>query len=73
MPSSGPNRPRRANGYLSQHWLDRVSGIQQLDQALKFILHDPLRQHCWAAGTENNQLVILVDSGAWATQLIYQQ
>jgi hypothetical protein len=73
MNSKHLNMPPRVNRFLSQNWLARIEDIQRLDQSLKFMLHDPLKQHCWAAGIEKRRLTILTDSGAWATQLRYQQ
>jgi hypothetical protein len=73
MSSKHLNMPPRVSRFLSRNWLDRIQDIQRLDQSLKFMLHDPLKQHCWAAGIEKRQLTILTDSGVWATQLRYQQ
>lgn len=65
--------PPRASRYMPRQWLDRVREIRHLDHSLKFLLPEPLRDHCWPAGISGRQLTLVTDSSTWATQLRYQQ
>jgi len=47
--------------------------IRLIGHSLDSLLPPRLRAHCAPAGIEGNELVLIADSGTWATQLRYQQ
>ena len=53
--------------------VDNLSRINRLSQSLRVILPEPLASHCRVARIEENQLVLAVDSGEWASRLRYEK
>jgi hypothetical protein len=47
--------------------------LQQLDARLRAALPDSLSQHVRVANLQDDRLVMLADSAAWATRLRYQR
>ena len=58
---------------LSKQARARMQQIRSLQHSLDSLLPPALRPHCQAAGIDGNELVLVVDGGAAATQLRYQQ
>lgn len=50
-----------------------INRINRLSQSLKTILPHPLCEHCRVSSFEEQQLVIAVDSGEWASRLRYEK
>ncbi len=50
-----------------------LNRINRLNQSLKVILPSPLADHCVIAHIKDNQLVLAVDSGEWASRLRYEK
>ena len=53
--------------------VDNLNRINRLSQSLKVILPEPLNQHCRIAQYENQQLILAVDSGEWASRLRFEK
>ena len=53
--------------------VDNLNRINRLNQSLKVILPEPMADHCTIAHMKDNQLVLAVDSGEWATRLRYEK
>jgi hypothetical protein len=52
--------------------MQRVGVLQQLNKRLTHLLSPPLSQHCSIAAVEQDTLVIVTTSAAWATRLRMQ-
>ena len=52
--------------------LMRVAAIQKVDQIFKTLIDQELAKHCQVANYRNGQVVIEVESAAWATLLRFQ-
>jgi len=50
-----------------------INRINRLSQSLTSVLPDPLAKHCRVSRFEEQQLVIAVDSGEWASRLRYEK
>ena len=50
-----------------------INRINRLNQSLKVNLPSPLADHCVIAHIKDNQLVLAVDSGEWASRLRYEK
>lgn len=50
-----------------------LNRINRLNQSLKVILPPPMGDHCQIAHIKENQLVLAVDSGEWASRLRYEK
>lgn len=59
-----------ADQHLAQI-LAKAHFLQRVERLFKIVLQGDLAQHCRVANVKNQQLVIEVDSSAWATRLRY--
>ena len=53
--------------------VNNLNRINRLNQSLKVILEPSLADHCQIAHIKENQLVLAVDSGEWASRLRYEK
>ena len=53
--------------------VDNLNRINRLNQSLKVILPEPMADHCQIAHIKDNQVVLAVDSGEWASRLRYEK
>ena len=53
--------------------VDNLNRINRLNQSLNAILPEPVVKHCQIAHIKDNQLVLAVDSGEWASRLRYEK
>lgn len=51
--------------------IDKSLYLQTISQILHEHLHRPLNEHCQVANLQDNCLIIIAESAAWATQLRY--
>jgi len=52
--------------------MKRVAAIQKIDQVFKTLIDQELANHCQVANYRNGQVIIEVESAAWATLLRFQ-
>ncbi|MCG5500994.1 DUF721 domain-containing protein [Ectothiorhodospira lacustris] len=64
------HRPR---ALLDPDLLHRARALEALTRSVRDLLPPGPREHCWAGGMEEGCLILVTDSGAWASQLRYLQ
>ena len=50
-----------------------VEFLQSINNLIGAAVSPKLAAHCWAAGLRDRQLIVVVDSPAWATRLHFEQ
>jgi hypothetical protein len=56
-----------------QRLIQQAATLTHLNQRLAKLLPEPLAQHCQIAALQQNTLIIMASSSAWATRLRLQQ
>lgn len=63
----------RGAGAGQRSLLKRVTFLQEINAAVAAVLPESAAEHVGVADYRDGELVIIVDSGTWATRLRYQQ
>lgn len=64
---------RPLNQLIDRNLIRKARALQDMTLSLRSRLSAPLAEHCWAAGWQDKTLIVITDSGAWATGIRYQQ
>ncbi|WP_412852353.1 DciA family protein [Ectothiorhodospira shaposhnikovii] len=64
---------RRPRTLLAPELLHRARELENLTQSVRDLLPPGPREHCWVGGLEAGALILVTDTGAWASQLRYLQ
>jgi len=73
-PAKGTIDPMQRIRQLINPRLVSKAGIHEsLTASLRHLLPPNMAAHCWVAGVEEEQIRLVTDSGAWATQIRFLQ